>query len=473
MPYRVTMELDAFNGTRDADESVAQLGAMLDCLIQIDTIYMAQRLRSGIQVPLLYQSGVRYEEEPTGAEFWRDIPTVLKYGTGDCLPASTLVLTSDYRFVPIINLRPGDEIMEDGQTTIVQECVVTGEKPVLAFGLSNGCVLRLSPDHRVFRSDGSEVRAEDVRVGDDLRTPTRPFPTFAPATPSDFVRSAERLSPADFAWLVGTYVADGWCQDYRFAVSGDDDHPKRRKLEQKQRVRSIMESLGIATRWAKKSIIVNDPDLARAMSMCGTHAPQKHLPSMAWSRDQVDELLEGLATDSSTALKSGTVTYGTTSRLLALQTRVLFRMRDQSVHIREWSAEQHRGLGRNSIYRIGVRRPADECMSTPSKTKAESFRTSVRVRSIAEEEPELCVDVTTSSGRFYLPESDTIVHNCEDLACWLVVEKRVRFGIAAVPLIFPQLQKRGNGQDRYLYHVAVKLPDGSWEDPSRKLGMPG
>ena len=78
--YRVTFELDAFNGVADAEESIAQLGALLDCLVQIDTIYLLHHSHA----PLLYASGVRYEEEPIGADFWRDIPTVLKYGTGDC-----------------------------------------------------------------------------------------------------------------------------------------------------------------------------------------------------------------------------------------------------------------------------------------------------------------------------------------------------------------------------------------------------
>ena len=80
MPYRVTMQLDAFNGTRDREESIEDLSAMLDCLIRIDENFLRRRP----DVPLLYQSGVRYQEEPLGAEFWRDIPTTLRYGEGDC-----------------------------------------------------------------------------------------------------------------------------------------------------------------------------------------------------------------------------------------------------------------------------------------------------------------------------------------------------------------------------------------------------
>ena len=78
--YRVTFESDAFNGTRDPQESIEVLAAMMNCLIEMNSIH----LRRHPNTPLLYQSGVRYEEEPIGAEFWRDIPTVLRYGVADC-----------------------------------------------------------------------------------------------------------------------------------------------------------------------------------------------------------------------------------------------------------------------------------------------------------------------------------------------------------------------------------------------------
>jgi hypothetical protein len=34
--------------------------------------------------PLIYESGVRYQMEPRGLEEFRDIPTILKNGCGDC-----------------------------------------------------------------------------------------------------------------------------------------------------------------------------------------------------------------------------------------------------------------------------------------------------------------------------------------------------------------------------------------------------
>lgn len=84
-----------------------------------------------------------------------------------------------------------------------------------------------------------------------------------------------------------------------------------------------------------------------------------------------------------------------------------------------------------------------------------------------EEPKEQCCDITTDTGRFYLPESDVVVHNCEDLACWRAAELRVRHNIMAEPTFIWKLRANGG----YLYHILVKYPDGRIEDPSRTLGM--
>lgn len=56
--------------------------------------------------------------------------------------------------------------------------------------------------------------------------------------------------------------------------------------------------------------------------------------------------------------------------------------------------------------------------------------------------------------------------DCEDLACALAAELRVRDGIQARAVA---TGKRLG--DHVLYHVIVKYPDGTTEDPSRRLGM--
>ena len=141
-----------------------------------------------------------------------------------------------------------------------------------------------------------------------------------------------------------------------------------------------------------------------------------------------------------------------------------------------------------------------------------------RVIAIREDKPELCCDITTDTGRFYLPESDTIVHNCEDLACYRVAElrelpwhyeriapwkkkkddgkpniemadprfpqgdaeraasaakkdwpgwKKVKGGIPSKPFA----KWRRGPQGNYHYHALTLIPDGRLEDPSLVLGM--
>jgi hypothetical protein len=460
-PFRITFALDLFNSENDRDVSRQALNALLQALFEIDRLWLIKYP----SLPNIYQSGVRYMEEPPGQEDWQDIPTCLRMGIGDCLPIDTLVLRDDYTFCTLAHLQPGDRIMGDSEFTTVQEVACTGEKEILAFQLNNGGVLRASPDHRLFTIDRNEIRAEDVKIGTRLLAPSKPFPTIGQFNIDD------RLSNEEFAWLTGIYIADGWHQqkgNYQvFCISGFDDNPKRGKLEQKQKTVEICDKHGIGTSWLKKSVLVRDRFLAEFMHSCGTHAPNKRLPSMDWSVEQIKQLLLGLQTDCSTA-NSGTLTYGTTSETLALQIRILHRMLDQSVHIREWTSEQHRGLGQNSIWRIGIRKRPDEIKGDHTRVKAaENKLRSVKVVGIKEQQPEICMDITTDSGKFYLPETDLIVHNCEDIACWRAAELDVRHRISARPIALEQ--KRPDGG--MLYHIVVRYPNGQIEDPSKILGM--
>ena len=57
--------------------------------------------------------------------------------------------------------------------------------------------------------------------------------------------------------------------------------------------------------------------------------------------------------------------------------------------------------------------------------------------------------------------------DCEDLASWLAAERVVLDGIDAWPAF--RWRRLANGLR--LYHIIVAYPDGTIEDPSRKLGM--
>jgi hypothetical protein len=508
----IVMKVALFRG--DFDQARSQYGLLwlMEALCRINQSHIRQfrHLKADGKIPdeypSIYLSGVHYEPEP-GTEEWLDIPTVLDVTAGiypgpwgDCLPLSTLVLRSDYTVAPIGSLVPGDVIMGDGAWTRVLDHAITGKKSILAFELDNGCVFRCSPEHRVFKNDGTEIRAEKIRVGERLLTPRSEFPT-SPEPQYD-----TRLSPEDFAWLLGVFVADGWTDFPRhpsFQISDRDPRKdglpraKRDKTGQKLRVKAIADALGLGSRWREKYISVSDKDLTRVFASCGNRAPSKHLPHLHFSKEQVKALLHGLAADAYTA-SSGTLVYGTTSESLAIQIRILYRMLGQSVHIRRW--DKHGGLGSNPIYRINVRRSNEDGGKTNWLK-----RNSAKVIGIREEEKEMCADITTDTGRFWLPESDLVVHNCEDLACWRVSELRElpyhlvgrdgqgklvvadpryadsyrkaagvvgpwktrKGGMEAKP--FAKWRKRPDGS--YAYHALTLLPDGRLEDPSLVLGM--
>lgn len=330
----------------------------------------------------------------------------VEFGGGDCLPIETLVLRDDYEIVPLIELDPGDRIMGENDWTMVQERWVTGEKDILAFELSNGGVLRVTAEHRIFRDVNGrveEIRAGEARVGDDLIVAANvPFAERVIDWPSVLMA----LDPVDRVWLLGVYVADGWVDGktnrdgihhpYRSAISGRDGRPKE---EQKRRVQALMEKIGVPTRWHEKYIALNDSSLARFFATAGGRAYEKVLPSLACtSEDEARALLLGLAADADR--RDGV--FGTTSPTLALQLRVLHRMLGQSVGIRR--VDNHGGFGQHPIYRVTPRDPATERRDVRF----------ARIRSIREDGVALCADISTDSGKFWLPESDILVHNCDD-----------------------------------------------------------
>src|SRR5512138_50837 len=60
--------------------------------------------------------------------------------------------------------------------------------------------------------------------------------------------------------------------------------------------------------------------------------------------------------------------------------------------------------------------------------------------------------------------------DCAHLSAWRIAELREE-GIDAGAKIYWRVHRRPNGRTARLYHVEVRLPDGSVEDPSRYLGM--
>jgi len=78
--YRVTFVSSLFAADQhDQRESQETLSLLLECLVR-----MNERILRSQNVPLLYESGVRYEPERLGQENWQDCAITWKRGRGDC-----------------------------------------------------------------------------------------------------------------------------------------------------------------------------------------------------------------------------------------------------------------------------------------------------------------------------------------------------------------------------------------------------
>ncbi len=79
MLYAPHFKLRAFDTLTD-DAKLAALAHLLEALTAVNVAW----LREHTNAPALYESGVRYEEEPPGRDDWQDIPETLSLRVGDC-----------------------------------------------------------------------------------------------------------------------------------------------------------------------------------------------------------------------------------------------------------------------------------------------------------------------------------------------------------------------------------------------------
>lgn len=392
-----------------------------DDACELHAIYDAVKSGREDIPPLRY--GIKYVADPRFADYFTAPGDTLRAAErgangGDCLPGDTLLLGAGYKFVPIADVRPGDVVMGDGGWTQVQSWWEKGQQELLAFELNNGGVLRCTADHKLFvvpkvrdgagdRRGAIEVRAGDVKLGDDLLVPER-------------LPIGQEFLSDDEAFLLGIHVAEGWV-DYsradqrplRVGISGLDGY---RKEANKKRVEEICARLGANTRWHEKYIAINDEKLATWLAACGRRAPSKVLPYIGYNEKTLREILTGLNADAD--LRNGV--FSTTSSQLALQYRVMMRMLGQSTHITR--VDKHGGFGSNPIYRV-TPRAADD-----------NRRRFARVKGISEAGSDMTYDIEVAGHRFYLPETDLVVHNCDDhsaLVCALAGSVGWKVGLRA------------------------------------------
>lgn len=355
-----------------------------------------------------YRANVRYTRDPLYVDTFSSPDITLGTKAGDCLPGDTLLLTQDRGYQPIELVREGDTVMGDGCWTRVTRWWDKGSLPLRVFKLNNGAVLRCTDEHKLFRvpkdnqragrrEQAEEVLAKDVQPGDHL--------LLAEQHPE----GKRELDP-ELAWLIGAFVADGWLDDGRIHIAGRDrvegrEYGKKDKGPQKDRIAAFCAARGIVSHRSEKDIRFRDVELLELLSRCGKGAMNKRLPFTDVTKGTARALLDGLMADASTS-KYGTIVFSTISPTLALQIRELHRILGIRTNIKR--VTRHGGFGSNPIFRISVIRPVG---ATGKRGMVHAI-----VREVGLEEAQHVYDIETDSHRFYLPETDLVVHNCDD-AC--------------------------------------------------------
>jgi len=338
---------------------------------------------------------IKYEYD--WGDSWQ-LPVISKYrGKGDCLPKDTFLLTSEGKLVEIGEVHVGAEIIGyNGEPTKVTNKWDKGKLQTMRFVLSNKSVLECTSEHKVFakRTTGViEIRAADLKIGDEILS-------------IDKLRLKDANSQKmelDLIKLYGLHIADGWCEDYRFAISGKDGHKKE---QQKMWVKEFCEKHNVSYRWHERYISINDKSLASAMEDCGHTAINKQIPfGLGLGEFEINALLDGLRADA--YMKNHqTWIHRSISRKLITQIRILYKQLGIQTSIKFF--EKHGGLGKNPIYDLTTR----------------NNQYPLLIVKIDEGRETECFDIETENHGIYLPESDVIVHNCEDGSVYFVCMAR-------------------------------------------------
>lgn len=417
-----------------------------------------------VQEEFTYVNDPAFTEMMTGPEWM--IQGV--FPGGDCFAEGTLLLTEDYQLVPIEKIEVGNRIWGLDRWVRVEAAVSKGTLPIDVVILNNGSQLRLTSNHHVNvlicpkhpHPKDPDVKPCSCRVKDRVQEVMRVSqlqPGMVLATPDRLPFGHDKDLTDERAYVEGLYIADGWCEENRFAISGKDGFPKE---TQKAEVKAICDNLGLHTYWHERYIRVNDPVWTCRVGTMGKHAPEKHLLSINLNQSQVEQTLRGVMADSGQN-QCGSHTLTTTSRLLAVQTRVLHKMMGQSCG---WQyIENHGGLGKHPIWRLTPRL---------KDTNGSGSAKLLRVRSIERHVEEVpCFDVQTEDHNVYLPEHDVTVRNCDDLvgllvACFLAMLASVGVRCAVIGHSYDE--------DHNIAHVLCAIyVKGKWiyADPCTRLPL--
>ena len=361
------------------------------------------------------RTNVRYTRDSAYADTYVAAPRTLfdkkpgKKSIADCLPGTTLLLTDDYQLVQLSDMKAGMRIWGLDKWSDVEAVWYKGILPVDVVHMNNGSSFKATSDHHVWvlhcdkhavdRASGPcSCPSEDrklVRMAVSDLVPGMVLPQ-----PESIPFGTREFDP-DRAWVEGLYASDGSGTATSFSIAGQDGCPKEAT---KHEIVRLCEKWGIRTRWHRKQVHVMDKAWAQRVAQMGHRAPQKHVLDIGLNEDAAKRLAIGILADSGANSSRGR-TFTSTSRQLTVQLRVLLRMAGYAASWRY--IENHGGLGKNPIYRLGIR----------VKPEVGGKNKLLRVKAVDHavlSEP--VYDLTTDDHMVYLPESDVVVSQCDDYA---------------------------------------------------------
>lgn len=411
---------------------------------------------------------VRYTSDIAGVDTYQRPSHTLALGAGDCIPGGSLLLREDGIMVPIEDICEGDTIFDGTGWAKVTKWWHKGVQDIRALGLNNGSVFLSTDGHRMFRVprkdnrigaavDAEEVLAKDIDIGDEL------------LQPRELAFAEGRTLDPDKAFLLGVYIAEGSVRRRRVdgtlacvGIAGIADSKGYR-----ERLIEAGERLGFAVAVHKKEVYLTDAGttLHTLLSGCGAKAFVKRLPHVQWTPETALDILSGLDADGGMATNGTNFVFSTTSRTLAVQYRLLQRLQGKSTSIK--MVIDHGGFGENPVYRVTVR-------------KDNRRLPWAKVRQISEAAPDHVYDIETDSSRFYLPEQDIVVHNCDDYSSTTCAA----LGAIGIPCRYKVIRTKGAKDWNHIYAQAgfpranpqrwismdssVNMPFG-WEAPPRMV----
>ncbi len=153
------------------------------------------------------------------------MPATVQYALRWCFPPGTFIELADGTLRTIENIAPGDVILtreRSHKPVVAKGCrEFVGNLVNLKFaGMGKNLPLRTTPNHKlevIRNGDTLEIRADEVLVGDVVRTPTVKI-------------EANKQIPRFSGWLLGMYIAEGNVirngenlQAVRFTCSDSDE----------------------------------------------------------------------------------------------------------------------------------------------------------------------------------------------------------------------------------------------------------